>query len=65
MQLTLLVSGPYKPLTQRGRRAAGAKKFALELTESVSQEALYSGRSVIADSQRFHADGIGSLTIEY
>jgi hypothetical protein len=29
MMLTHLVGWPYNPLTQRGRRAAGAKKFAL------------------------------------
>lgn len=31
--LTLLVGRPYNPLTQRGRRAAGAKKFALLLSK--------------------------------
>ena len=63
--LTLWVGGPYKPLTQRGRRAAGAKKFALVLTEGDLSGFLQSGRSVLAESQRFQAIGIGSLTIEY
>ena len=31
--LTHLSGGPYNPLTQRGRRAAGAKKFALVLSK--------------------------------
>jgi hypothetical protein len=33
MMLTHLVGWPYNPLTQRGRRAAGAKKFALVLSK--------------------------------
>ena len=35
--LTLREGGPYKPLTQRGRRAAGANEFALKLVEKTKE----------------------------
>ncbi|WP_210165724.1 hypothetical protein, partial [Hoeflea sp. BAL378] len=38
--LTLWVGGTYKPPTQRGRRAAGAKKFALVLSKRAAQATL-------------------------